>query len=246
MELASRFTTRFRYVEMAGQSLLGSLSKPDPWDTPCRREKCFPCQSQVGKCMAQGANYTITCMICKENGLQVQYFGETSRTPFDRGLEHLSALGAKNPDSPLTEHMDEDHIGAIPRFEMKVTGYQLRPIERQCEEASRIETFKGHKLLNRRGEWGQNLPPKLTLEGNLDSPDGPKRKSDQKQVKTRSQSNENQCEGQVRNDPGQESSHATGQVQSQDEAEATGPPPHKRRKLPLKCGKTSQYFVPSH
>ena len=108
----------------------------------------------------------------------------------------------------------------------------------------RIEAFKGHKLLNRRGEWGQNLPPKLTLEGNLDSPDGPKRKSDHKQVKTRSQSNENQREGQVRNDPGQESSHATGQVQSQDEDEATGPPPQKRRKLPLKCGKPANIFCP--
>ena len=68
MELASRFTTRFRYVEMAGQSLVGSLSKSDPWDTPCGREKCFPCQSQVGKCMAQGCNYVITCLRCKTSG----------------------------------------------------------------------------------------------------------------------------------------------------------------------------------
>ena len=37
---------------------------------------------------------------------------------------------------------------------------------RQCLEAHHIETLgKTCAILNRRGEWGQNLPPKLVLEG---------------------------------------------------------------------------------
>ena len=161
----------------------------------------------------------------------------------DRGLEHLSALGAKNPDSPLTEHMDEDHIGATPKFEMKITGYQLRPIERQCEEASKIENFKGHKLLNRRGEWGQNFPPKFTLEGNLDSQDGQKRKSDQKQVRMKPQEEESQRQGQAIDDLGQGASQASAQVKGQEEDEVPGPP-QKRRKVPPKCGKQVKIFCP--
>ena len=110
MDLSAKFSSRFRYVEVAGTSLINSLGTPNPWDTPCHRDKCFPCQAEVGKCMAQGANYTITCMICKDNGVQVKYFGETARTPYDRGHEHLSELGAKNSDSPLSEHMSEEHV----------------------------------------------------------------------------------------------------------------------------------------
>ena len=71
--------------------------------------------------------------------------------------------------------MQEDHENCPPEFQMKVSGYQMRPLDRQTEEASKIEEFNGHKYLNRRGEWGQNLPPRLTIEG--ESPEtGAKRK----------------------------------------------------------------------
>ena len=59
---------------------------------------------------------------------------------------------------------------------MKVSRYQIKPLNRQAEEASKIKEFNGLKYLNRRGEWGQNLPPKLSLEENLDPKTGTKRK----------------------------------------------------------------------
>ena len=183
MEEASRFSTRFKYVESTGTSLIGRLGTLDPWDTPCNREKCFPCMSEKGRCMQQGCNYIITCMICKEQGNQVQYFGESARTPYDRGLEHLAALKAENIESPLWEHHTEDHNTEEPQFEMKVSGYKLKPLERQAEEAAKLDEFTGLKFLNRRGEWGQNLPPKLALEENLSKSQGGKRKPQENKKK---------------------------------------------------------------
>ena len=110
-----------------------------------------------------------------ENGKKVQYFGESAWTPWDRGLEHFSALMNQNPESPLVEHMSEDHKNEAPNFQMKDSVYQVRPIDRHIEEASNIEEFDGHKILNRRWEWGQNLLPKISVEGN-DPGTGVKRK----------------------------------------------------------------------
>ena len=135
MEENARFSTKFKYIEQAGNSLIGSLGTVDPWDTPCNRERCFPCQSEVGKCMKQGCNYTITCLICKSEGKVVQYFGESARTPFDRGSEHLAALMAENRESPLWEHMCVDHRNQPQQSKMKVSGYKIKPPNRQAEEA---------------------------------------------------------------------------------------------------------------
>ena len=37
-------------------------------------------------------------------------------------------------------------------------------LQRQVAEGFAIGTFKGDTLLNRKGEWGNNLPPKLIIE----------------------------------------------------------------------------------
>ena len=48
---------------------------------------------------------------------------------------------------------------------MKPKSFHDKPLHRQCEEAHLIETFTGAKIMNRKGEWGHNLPPKLSIEG---------------------------------------------------------------------------------
>ena len=49
---------------------------------------------------------------------------------------------------------------------MKVEGFYRRPLYRQTREGQLIADFTGGTLLNRRGEWGQNLPPKLEIVDN--------------------------------------------------------------------------------
>ena len=145
--------------------MLGALGRVDPWALDCGRTNCFPCKSEPGKCSIQGVVYQITCVICKEKGVETQYYGESARTCFDRGVEHLTALEKMNLESPLVEHHFQDHPQEDPKFEMKAKSFHDKPLHRQCEEAHLIEAYTGDKIMNRKGEWGHNLPPKLSIEG---------------------------------------------------------------------------------
>ena len=108
--------------------------------------------------MTQGIVYEIDCKICQRAGLEVKYYGESARTSFDRGVEHLNALDKHNKESPLVEHQEEDHPNVPPEFEMKVKSIHPRPLKRQTEEAFLIDSFRGHKILNRKGDGGKICP----------------------------------------------------------------------------------------
>ena len=47
---------------------------------------------------------------------------------------------------------------------MKILSSHRTPLSRQIEEGHRISSFKGEEILNRKGEWGENLPPRLVVE----------------------------------------------------------------------------------
>ena len=66
---------------------------------------------------------------------------------------------------PIVDHYDQDHPGIEKRFEMKILKFVDKNLYRQAEEGHRIQNFKGDKILNGRGDWGQNLPPRLEIEG---------------------------------------------------------------------------------
>ena len=137
--------------------------------------------------MRPGVVYEFHCNTCMDEGKQGHeigtYIGESARTAFDRGLEHEEAIRTLNPESPLVEHSMEAHGDRVPSFQMKVVSYHKTNLMRQATEATRIQIMEGGNLLNRRGEWGQNLPPKLVLEdpagGNTTAPQKHKRKVEQ-------------------------------------------------------------------
>ena len=104
-------------------------------------------------------------MRCKEAGKNVQYLGETGRTGYDRGREHLLMMEKKNRESPMVEHGEDCHQGESLLFEMEVLEIHPTPLQRQTREQFLISTAKPGTTINRKGEWGQNLPPKLQVEG---------------------------------------------------------------------------------
>merc|ERR1711954_588661 len=104
-----------------------------------------------------------TCLICKEKGLQKHYLGESARAMFDRLQEHAAAIRNKSLESPLYEHHPEEHNGEDPQFSLKILGFYKRPLQRQSMEGLLIGEAKEGTFMNRRGEWGQNLPPKLEV-----------------------------------------------------------------------------------
>ena len=110
---------RVKVVEYMERTMSQNLAQKDPWNEHCGRDTCFPCQKTPGRCMRQGAIYLMECRKCQEVGRNSYYVGETARTPYDRGLEHLTAVRKKNPDSPLVEHDGEHHQnGQEPDFTM--------------------------------------------------------------------------------------------------------------------------------
>ena len=153
-----------RYIETTGRTLESSLVVKDPWSGSCHRDNCFPCISgRTGQCQKQNVTYRIDCQLCKLEGKVATYFGETARTMYDRGSEHLSGLVSGNPDNVLVQHMEEEHQGTEPEFTMKLVKSHRSPLYRQVHEGVLIDQFQGDMSMNRKGEWGSNVPETLEV-----------------------------------------------------------------------------------
>ena len=70
----------------------------------------------------------------------------------------------------MMEHMVEAHPDKEPQFKMEPLMFPKSPLWRQANEANEIDKHKHLNVINRRGEWGQNLPPKLCVEGQENGP----------------------------------------------------------------------------
>ena len=53
---------------------------------------------------------------------------------------------------------------------MKVLGFEDKNLYRQAREGHLISNFKGNYIMNGRGDCGQNIPPKLEVEGRSFTP----------------------------------------------------------------------------
>ena len=63
----------------------------------------------------------------------------------------------------LVQHGVDDHQGETPEYSMRLLKTHGRPMYRQIHEGVLIDMFKGDTILNRKGEWGSNLPEKLRV-----------------------------------------------------------------------------------
>ena len=160
MERRLDYSKKVKYVEKLGPAIKDMLGG-DPFKDNCGRMNCFPCRSgNIGRCMGQNATYEITCQICQiEKGKKTSYIGETARTPFERGADHLGDLKNWRMSNALVKHLAESHPGrGWDHFSMKVLNTHRSPMERQIKEGQLISNYKGDEILNQKGEWGQNLP----------------------------------------------------------------------------------------
>ena len=112
--------------------------------------------------MKKGIVYEIIGKTCEEGGTKSSYYGETARTGWERSLEHL-ALWENHPDaSAIEDHQKEVHCGQQKiNLGMKMVAKYFKPLERQTKEGQMVTDFKGKHIFNRRGEWGENIPPNL-------------------------------------------------------------------------------------
>ena len=84
---------------------------------------CFPFSKEGkggGVCRREGVVYLITCQECKKGGNKVEYWGETSRTGYKRGEEHLAGLKSQYEKNSLWKHSSLYYKGKLEKADFKM------------------------------------------------------------------------------------------------------------------------------
>ena len=157
-------------VEKGGVQLKRQLQRLDPHRTgKCDGSDCLVCTSGgKGPCRENGVNYSITCEECEATDNQERvYIGETARTPYIRGREHMEDLRHRREKSTLWKHCRKFHQSEDQgrKFRMDVTGaYRNDAMLRQIGEATRIQRVPAQHLMNDKTEWNYFMLPRVTVE----------------------------------------------------------------------------------
>ena len=103
--------------------------------------------------------YETRCLTCDKNendtinGMDIEeYIGETSRSAFERGWEHLNDLAQLRTSSHMLKHIEGVHpdqdMSDI-KFGMEVIKYTHTSFDRQVRESVLIQEERNHhSLLN--------------------------------------------------------------------------------------------------
>ena len=94
-------------------------------------------------CNKEGVVYRGECLLCKAKGKSSIYIGESGRSAYFRGKQHLKAI-SKPEDHETTnafaKHLMEHHAGENnPKpFQMSIIDTYRRPLQRQIREGIEI------------------------------------------------------------------------------------------------------------
>ena len=136
---------------------IGNIAKSDPLSpSTCGKEDCFPCTSGGGgDCRRSCAAYRLECEECEKNNLKAVYEGETGRTCYSRGLEHLAGLSNDKDDNPLWKHCEIQHNGRKVSFKMICLSSFKTAYLRQVNEGVRISCCNADICMNLKAEFHQ-------------------------------------------------------------------------------------------
>ena len=100
--------------------------------------------------------YEIKCQTCEQ-----KYVGETARSAFTRGKEHLDGMDRDVSQSVLRRHANDCHNGVIPDYVMNVTGvYHGDAMLRQITESIKI---RREGSINNKTEWNSITLPHAAI-----------------------------------------------------------------------------------
>jgi hypothetical protein len=137
----------------------------------CKRQNCPICREEGSKggCQGGGIGYQHECVTCKEEtGTVTLYHGESSKSGYERGLQHEEAFKKEKLDNVMWKHSAIHHEGVHARFKMSITGRFAKCLERQEDEGTRVRESKADILMNSQTQWHQ--PPikrVVILRGNI-------------------------------------------------------------------------------
>ena len=189
--------TKVKIIERAGTKLQDLLTRSNPWKgSDCMRTNCILCftKSRTEKnksqdCHQRNIVYETRCLNCEEQELNrileqeipdqdkkneqakiklYKYIGESSRSCYERGWEHINDLTQLKSSSHmlkhvLTKHPEQDFKEV--RFGMKVIRNCKTSFERQIYESVAIQQERGeHHILNSRSEYNRCSLPRLSTQ----------------------------------------------------------------------------------
>ena len=97
----------------------------------------------------------VKCETCQLDVRLAQYDGEKGSNGYTRGLEHQNALRLKDENNALWKHRVLEHGVVKQKFKMKCLGGSRSCLERQVNEAVRIEMSKADCVMNSRARFHQ-------------------------------------------------------------------------------------------
>ena len=165
-DLSQLCKNKVKIVERSGVGIKKVLVKISPLpEQHCGRSNCLLCLSdkEHGTCKTRNVTYQSRCLTCQAEGLDRQYIGESSRSGYERGLEHLLDCTKHSQDSHMWKHISTEHPNlAEPKFAMKILKAHKTPLNRQVHEAVMI-MLNESTTLNSRGEFNRCQLPRLTV-----------------------------------------------------------------------------------
>ena len=126
----------------------------------CSRPNCLPCKSDRpgASHTRSGALYHGTCLICSQQGITSEYWGETSRSGYTRTLEHAEDICSKQDKNAFHKHLTIYHpekVGDTEAFDIKIEQTFTKNIDRQVAEAIKIKNSNADILMNSKAEFHQ-------------------------------------------------------------------------------------------
>ena len=108
-------------------------------------------------CNTNNVGYRWLCVTCKDRNINKVYEGETGRSVWIRGAEHLDEFRKQREKSVLMKHKLTHHQNENVQFEMEITQKFKEALTRQANEAVRIYSRPSHEILNSKSKF--NHPP---------------------------------------------------------------------------------------
>ena len=190
--------SKLKMVERCGVKIADILTCSDPWKgKDCLRDGCLLCRtkSKTGKLQSQDCKrrsvvyetWCRTCQLREEKKIEekfeedekkknyelkkikiFKYIGETGKSCYERGVQHLSDASSLKTGSHILKHYFDQHEGERLEdleFGMKIRCTAKSAFERQVSESVIIQQESGmHHILNSRSEYNRCALPRLTTK----------------------------------------------------------------------------------
>jgi hypothetical protein len=172
LEMSNITRFRVRYQEAGGTQLARLFSTDLGKGQSFVREECQPYgrldDEKIPNCKQASILYESSCQICNKDtkgkeeasGRMGIYYGETSRSLFERSKEHFKDAADFSEGSHIIKHWLTSH-----EEEEKCPDFKFRIVGRQVSEAVMIHYSKDI-LLNSKNEYNSNCLTRLTVDEN--------------------------------------------------------------------------------